>query len=760
MTASWSTLGSDKLFHLLPAFLRELDGPERRLADDPPGPLQALLRVIEEQADALDADIDQLYQNAFIETCEPWAIPYIGDLVGTTPLFDESRIRGADTVPEVFPDLTSADLRPLIGLGARADVAKTIYYRRRKGTPAMLEELARDVTGWPAHVVEFFQTLQWNQWLRSHVRPHALQTLDLRSVPALDRLGGPFDSSCRMIDVRAIAEHEGWRGVRKLAVFVWRLVAQQLRGLDARRVGVAGDFRWRFSPLGDDAPLFSARRREDEEHALAQRRHVPQALSRPEFFEDMQRAHAQSPPPDFSEYYGASSPQPAATFAEGRAMAVFIDGAMVPLEKIRCANLTLWPQPSDDFVAIDVANGRIALSPSWAAKADTSGVRVDLHHGAPGNLGGGPYRRRPWLIRPPAGTVILDVEKQGALGSFATIAAALAEWVTQGRPDCIVRVRDNRSYEEALAIEPADDRSIAIEAADGCRPHLRLPRPLTISGDHDGATVSLCGLLVEGVIEIAGSLGRLRLIHSTLVPGGGIAEPPDPATPPPPSLTAAALRADGSPANTQLRVEAAFSILGAVRLPTHAEQLILLDCAVDGRGEAAVAGPAADAGGPMLRAERSTLRGAVRVRAVELATDCIFDGLLSSERQQIGCVRFSHVQPGSITPRRYRCQPDLAIRRALEDAAAIGPVTPAAAAAIRAAAAAGVRPEYVSEAYGQPAWLQLDRSAPVEIAEGSEDGAEMGVWCHLKQPQRAANLRMRLSEYLPAGLEAAMIRVN
>ena len=38
----------------------------------------------------------------------------------------------------------------------RADVAKTIYYRRRKGTPPMLEELARDVTGWGAHVVEFF----------------------------------------------------------------------------------------------------------------------------------------------------------------------------------------------------------------------------------------------------------------------------------------------------------------------------------------------------------------------------------------------------------------------------------------------------------------------------------------------------------------------------------------------------------------------------------------------------------------------------
>ena len=43
---------------------------------------------------------------------------------------------------------------------------------------------------------------------------------------------------------------------------------------------------------------------------------------------------------------------------------------------------------------------------------------------------------------------------------------------------------------------------------------------------------------------------------------------------------------------------------------------------------------------------------------------------------------------------------------------------------------------------------------------GSEDGADMGVWCHLKQPQRAVNLKLRLEEYLPFGLEPALIRVT
>ena len=36
----------------------------------------------------------------------------------------------------------------------------------------------------------------------------------------------------------------------------------------------------------------------------------------------------------------------------------------------------------------------------------------------------------------------------------------------------------------------------------------------------------------------------------------------------------------------------------------------------------------------------------------------------------------------------------------------------------------------------------------------------MGAYCHLKQPQRAANLRLRLDEYLPFGLEAGIIYVT
>jgi hypothetical protein len=108
------------LYELLPAAYRTRDAA---LGD----PLRALLGVIETEFRTLQDDIDRLYDNWFVETCDEWVVPYIGDLLGVRPLLP-------------------------IGDGVftqRASVANTIGYRRRKGTAAMLEQLARDVTGWP-----------------------------------------------------------------------------------------------------------------------------------------------------------------------------------------------------------------------------------------------------------------------------------------------------------------------------------------------------------------------------------------------------------------------------------------------------------------------------------------------------------------------------------------------------------------------------------------------------------------------------------
>jgi hypothetical protein len=44
-----------------------------------------------------------------------------------------------------------------------------------------------------------------------------------------------------------------------------------------------------------------------------------------------------------------------------------------------------------------------------------------------------------------------------------------------------------------------------------------------------------------------------------------------------------------------------------------------------------------------------------------------------------------------------------------------------------------------------------------EIKRGADDESEMGIFHDLYQPQRAANLRARLNEYTPAGMEAGII---
>ena len=84
----------------------------------------------------------QMYGDWFIETCADWAVPYIGDLAGWQAV-------QAAGVPAQSMD---ADL--LRWLAPRRDVANTLRHRRRKGTLPLLEELPRDVAGWPAFAVE------------------------------------------------------------------------------------------------------------------------------------------------------------------------------------------------------------------------------------------------------------------------------------------------------------------------------------------------------------------------------------------------------------------------------------------------------------------------------------------------------------------------------------------------------------------------------------------------------------------------------
>jgi hypothetical protein len=138
------------------------------------------------------------------------------------------------------------------------------------------------------------------------------------------------------------------------------------------------------------------------------------------------------------------------------------------------------------------------------------------------------------------------------------------------------------------------------------------------------------------------------------------------------------------------------------------------------------------------------------------ATDCIFAAGVHALRRQTGCVRFSYVPPGSEVPRRYRCQPQLEVDTRLRPLQQAGVVTPAEAAALAAEVAAAVKPLFVSRRLGDPGYGQLEARCALQIRTGAESGAEMGAFEFLRQPQREANLRGALDEYLRLGLEAGV----
>lgn len=337
----------DRLYKLLPSVYQEQDAAAGY-------PLRALLHLITDQSNILQSDIQQLWDNFFIETCDRWSIPYIGDLVSNTPLHDSHRHSTPDTAHSLFGDLTGRDLRPAIAIRSRADVAKTIYYRRRKGTLPMLEELARDVTGWAAHAVAFFEHLNWSQNL-NHLRLASLDCPDLRAIEPLDLLHGPFDGISHTIDVRDIAQDEGWYNIRNVGFFLWRLRSYPLKKVPARPANQP--WQYHFSPLGNPAPLFTRWRREGDEVGMATELHVPGPIRFLALDADI-RAYIQAnqtlPPssrPGYTEFYGLFDEVSGCLLppAPNSSLMIFSDGQPIPPERLVAMNLQSWRRPPAAF---------------------------------------------------------------------------------------------------------------------------------------------------------------------------------------------------------------------------------------------------------------------------------------------------------------------------------------------------------------------------------------------------------------------------
>lgn len=700
-----TTITSRAVYELLPAELRRLDGESG-------GTIQALIQVLAEQLAAVEADIDRLGEDWFIETAAEWVVPYLGDLLGA---------RGVHQIATAG------------ATAARARVANTLRFRRRKGTLAMLEQLARDATGWPAKAVEFFELLSATQNL-NHRRENRPASADLRRADALELVDGPFDTFAHTVDVRPLPG--GRYNIPNIGLFLWPIPSYELDEAAVLPAADPDDGRYRADLLGADRPLLMPPVTESGIEQFAQEENVPGVLRRRPLFDELERLRAgdsASPRffgdrPVFRVHVGQGTGDPLTP---------------VPPARLHVCDLTDWRRPTQaGHVNVDPVLGRL----SFPAGATPARVALTSAYGFGADVGAGTYSRRdglPVILDRPldfqVGVSTGDLAEPGVL--YDNLGEAVAAWnaFDDAHPGSfgLITVLDNQRYPGDFRITVNAGSKLAIVAAHWPATPGDLPgqtvrrlgridpaglRPcvtgrIEVLGA-DAGEVMIDGLLVDGDVRVVGSgtanLGRLSLRNTTLVPREG------------------GLKVDSG--NPELAIELHRCVTGPITLPETVSQLTATESIVQG----------ITAGHTDVTLDRVTVLGGVTARELE-ASDTLFTEQVRVQRRQDGCVRFSYVPPGSQTPRQHRCQPDTAVAESGEPPEQVR---------------ARLVPRFISEDFGDPGYAYLTDDTPAELSAGADDGAEMGVFGIVRRPQRLTNLTTALDEFLPFGLVAAPLTVT
>jgi hypothetical protein len=690
------------------------------------GPLESLLLVIQEQLGVLGADLDQLYDDQFIETCAPWVIPYIGDLIGY------------QSVKGIAPAIDNR----------RSDVAETISFRRRKGTVLAMEQLARDVTAWAAHAVEFFQVLGTTQYM-NHLRPWNHYAPDVRRWPVRAFIDTGFDRTAHKVDVRRIAARRGRYNVQNIGVFLWSLNAYKISKQQAA-ISSADVHCQRFNPLGMDAPLFHRAIPQGEEiTAPAEPYNVADRLKRRMLCDDLPKGVG-------AVYYG-----------EGKSLAIYLDDALLDPYEIGVASLsgaegawTNMPSAGSAFrVVVDPELGRLALPPAAPGTA-LPAVKVSYHYGFNGDMGGGEYPRSETFLAENE-AFVFPFPDTAAAPRYATLQQALdyatARLASNGA--AAVEIDNSEVYPQGgtllLSVDVPAGCTLELRSRDDARATLLLDAELSVFGG-PASTFALNGLLIGASAAMApaspapvalvhvpaarkdGSPNRLETLsisHCTLVPGWCVDTDATPLFPTAPALLAEA---------AEVTVVAHNSILGAIRA-IEFTTVSVFDSIVDATAPANVAFADVDgvSGGGTLTLDGCTVIGKVHAVLLLLASNSIFwagltgadswvTGLIADRKQQ-GCVRFSFLPAKAKTPRRFEC-----IERMI----------------------AGPQPIFFAFRYGAPGYLKLLTSTRDVVRRGADDSGEMGAFHFVLAPLRETDLRVRMEEYMPVGLEFGIIYQN
>ena len=700
-------LNAERLYRLLPAVyrLRDAKALDAQTGNPTPGALRELVGVIADQVAVLEEELEQLYDNLFVETAAPWALPYLADLLG---------LRGLGA--------TGLDKR----VAPRAEVANTIACRRRKGTAAMLEQLARDIMDRPAAVVEYWQRLATTPHV-NHIRNGNRSWASLRDVRQLEFTGTPFETATRSVEVRRIEPGSGKWNIANVGLFVWRLreYSRTRSPLVPASIPDESDTRhFRLHPLGLDMPLCAKPETETDISHLAEPVNVPLLLTWRQFAGACAGNSTNQFHPD-EKWYGPNRSVQLWRMTNGIWEPIPGDKIIVCdlHDLVTGGKITGWGHDDSSFVTTDTlilfdpVRGRVVLPED----AEVYATFCTLF---PADIGGGEYARGSSFTS--TSLPVIAVARQPAAIvpqlAYGSIKAALYD---HQNGDSIIQVCDSGISMETLAGLTAYSRSIELRAQDGCFPVLVLDSVLELPGD-DAGHMTLNGFLVSGsAITVPEGLGLLRLRHCTLMPGLTI----DAAG----HVDASATRDTVLTTDAGVTVELENCILGPLQVAPDTV-VRMRNCIVDAGAMSAMA-----ICGGCWTIENCTIIGTVVLRRLELASNTIFygDSVTVAQRQE-GCVRFCWLPGMAAVPRRYKCVPRT-------DTDGLGnPVT-----------ISGV-PQFVSTRFGNAAYCQVSRSCPDTIRRGADDDSEIGVYHDVLEPRREDHLRYRLRDYLRFGLEAGI----
>lgn len=499
----YETYYAERLWQLIPAVYRERDSDDASRT----GPLRELLARIGAQAAVVRRSIDRLWADQFIETSDDWVIPYIGDLL------DTNLINGLDP------------------RGRRLDVAKTIHYRRRKGTVAVLEEIARDVTGWEAHAVEAFRRLSRTRHnldppvgpgplaaalptpcLRTPPPADAPQPRDLlqhegligpltgtpaggfadvRSLHGGDCTDGPFDEYFHAADLRRGRGAVGRYGIPKLLVYLWRLQSFAVDGGTPVPVSGCAD-EYVFDPTGRFVPLFLRPLQPELDDAVDTWTPTPEWEVPGPCTSSLRSAIADP---------GTADPRHAPYPDAGHIPAFASAASGTPAEPV---TIEVYPEVGQ-FKALSTVEPALGVS---------------YQYGFPAPIGAGPYDRT--LLGDPPAAVGDERTVSGGAGLDTELAAANGAGT--------VTIADSLTYDAVTDVGSTGTPigSLLVRAGAGVRPVVRLPAAAAgdapaawiFTGGGEDAELTLDGLLISGGdVVLRGAFRSVRLTGCTTDPG-------------------------------------------------------------------------------------------------------------------------------------------------------------------------------------------------------------------------------------------------